>query len=121
VKYSYYQNISYCALWVTTVPTSVILRESGQEQVTCKISLHKLNVLRPVLLKIHILGCDSVCLGRFLILLRVVVPSSLWSGSSSPVLFLDPLTMKMKAPWPFQMFKTTQTTTQHHISQQLNP
>jgi len=57
LKYIYYQNISYCALWVTTVATCVILIQSGQEQVTSKINLHKLNVLRAVLLKIHILGC----------------------------------------------------------------
>jgi len=62
LKYIYYQNISYCALWVTTVATCVILIQSGQEQVTSKINLHKLNVLRAVLLKIHILGCDNVCL-----------------------------------------------------------
>lgn len=121
VKYVYYQNISYCTLWVTTVPTSVILRRSGQEQVTGKINPHKLNVLRAVVLKIHILGCDSVCLGRFLISLRVVVPSSLRSGSPRPFLFLDPLTLKMKAPWPFQMFQTIHTATRHHISQELNP
>jgi hypothetical protein len=34
---------------------------------------------------------------------------------------LDPLILKIKAPWPFQMFQTTQTTTQLHISQELNP
>jgi len=121
VEYIYYQNISYCTLWVTAVPTSVILRQSTQKQVISKIHLHKLNVLRAVLLKIPILGYDNVCLGRFLILLRVVMPSSLRSGSPIPVPFLDPLTLKMKASWPYQMFQTTQTTTQHHISQELNP
>ena len=121
VKYIYYQNISYFTLWVTTVATCVTLRQSGQEQVTNKINLHKLSVLRAVLLKIHIFGCDNVYPGRFLILLRVVVPSCLGSGSPSPVLFLDPLTLKVKAPWPFQMCQTTHTTTQHHISQELNP
>jgi len=44
VKYICYQNISYCTQWVKTVATCVILRESGQEQATSKINLHKLNV-----------------------------------------------------------------------------
>ena len=41
VKYICYQNITYCTLWVTVVPTSVTLIQSGQEQVTSKINLHK--------------------------------------------------------------------------------
>jgi hypothetical protein len=47
-----------------------------------------------------------VCLGRFL-----VVPSSVWYSSASPALLLDPLTVKIEAPWTSQ---TLQNITHHH-------